>query len=146
MRDKHSATNGEKVKYSRYKPNMYLPEMSIFWWIKQKPYLVFIIRELTSLFVAAYALFLMFQVYALRSGPEQWEALLIWLYSPFSVSLHIVILVFVLFHSITWFQLTPKTFVLRFSGKKIPDGVIVSVNFVVWLLISLAAVRLFILI
>lgn len=112
--------------------------MSIFWWIKRKPYVLFIVRELTSLFVAAYAIILIVQLNALKQGPEAWEALMSSFSSPFSIGLHIVILCFILFHSITWFNLAPKAMVLKIGKTKIPGSVIILVNFAMWIVLSLA--------
>jgi fumarate reductase subunit C len=110
--------------------------MSIFWWIKRKPYMLFITRELTSLFVAAYVVLLLVKLNALRQGPEAWEALLASLSTPVSIILHLVILIFVLFHSITWFLLAPTAMVLKIGGKKVPGSIIVTGNFVMWFLLS----------
>jgi fumarate reductase subunit C len=42
----------------------------------------------------------------------------------------------VLFHAITWFNLTPKAMVLRLSGKRVADWVILGLNYAAWLLLS----------
>jgi fumarate reductase subunit C len=124
------------TRYQRYRPDMYHPRMSIFWWIKRKPFVLFIVRELTSLFVAAYAVILLVKLNALRQGPQAWEALTETLSAPLSVALHIIILVFVLYHSITWFRLAPTAMVLRIGGRQIPGSVIIAANFIAWIVLS----------
>lgn len=106
--------------------------------MKKKSYVRFIARELTSVFVAVYAVLMIFQVRALRQGPEAWDALVAWFQTPLSITLHIIILAAVLFHSITWFKLAPKAMVLRVGGKPIPGKAIVAVNFLVWAACTLA--------
>ena len=137
MSDTPKVPTGEKVRYSRYKPQMYYPRMSIFWWVKQKPYVRFIVRELTSIFVALYAILMIIQINALRQGPESWEAFTDWLATPFSVGLHIVILAFVIYHSLTWFWVAPTAMVLHIGGKKVPAAAIIAGNIAMWLIISL---------
>lgn len=123
-------------KYERYRPEAYHKKMSIFWFLNRKPYVLFIVRELTSLFVAAYAVIPLVQLNALKQGPEAWESLIAAFSSPFSVILHVIILVFVLFHSITWFRLAPTAMVLKIGKKKVPGPAIILVNFVMWIVLS----------
>ena len=115
------------------------------WWLKRKPYILFMIRELTSVFVAGYCIFLLVLVYKLTQGAEAYDNLMAILKSPSSVALHLVTLSFVLYHTITWFNLTPKILVLYRGEERIPQGlvaggfyaggVVVSV-IVVWLVLG----------
>jgi fumarate reductase subunit C len=43
---------------------------------------------------------------------------------------------FVLFHSITWFNLAPKAMAVRLRGKRVPDVVVAGLNYGAWLLLS----------
>lgn len=124
-------------QYERYRPKPLNRKMSIFWFLKRKPYLLFIIREMTSLFVAAYAVILLIKLNAIRQGPEAWEGLLASLSTPFSVILHTIILLFILFHTFTWFNLAPTATVLKVGKKKVPDGAIITANYVMWIVLSI---------
>ncbi len=124
------------TRYERYRPAPYYQNMSIFWWVKRKPYMLFIVRELTSLFVAAYVIILMVKLNALKQGAEAWETLLASLSGPFFVSFHVVILIFVLFHSVTWFKLAPSAMVVKIGKKSVPGSVIIAANFLLWILLS----------
>lgn len=126
------------LKYERYRPRMYQPRMSIFWWASKKPYVLFILRELTSIFVAAYAVLLIFQLRALNQGPEAYEALMTWFASPVSIGLHAVIFLFVIYHSITWFKLAPKATVIKIGKKYIPGEAIIAGNILGWIVLSVA--------
>jgi fumarate reductase subunit C len=55
-----------------------------------------------------------------------------------------VALLFVLFHSITWFNLAPKAMVVRWKGHRVPDGLVAGANYAAWLALS-AAVAFFLL-
>lgn len=127
-------------RYQRYRPKWYNPRMSIFWWIRKKPYVHFIVRELTSVFVAAYAVILIFQLRALSRGPEAYEAIVSFFETPFSITLHAIILLAVIFHSITWFKLAPTAMVLKLGKKRIPGSLIITANFLMWIVLSVAMV------
>lgn len=129
---------GKNPRYKQYKPEMYSQRMPIFWWIRKKAYVKFILRELTSVVVAAYAIVLIVQVRALSRGPEAYEAFVDILASPLSIILHVVALAVLLFHSITWFNLAPSAMVLKVGNKRIPDAAIITANVMAWIVLSLA--------
>lgn len=127
-------------QYKRFQPKPLKRDISNYWFVKRKPYLLFIIRELTSIFVAAYAIILLFQLNALRQGPEAWEGLISAFSTPFSITMHVLILLFVLFHTITWFQLAPSAMVMKVGKTKIPGTAIIAVNFLMWIILSVGIV------
>jgi len=94
------------------------------------------VREFTSVFVAGYCIFLLIFVYKLSQGPEAYEKMIKLLESPVSITLHVVAFIFVIYHSVTWFNLTPKILVLRIGEKQVPPYLISGANFVAWLTIS----------
>lgn len=126
----------KRTGYERFKPKMYHRKMSIFWWTGSRPYVMFIVRELTSVFVALYAIILLFKIQALKDGPETWEAIMAALSTPFAITLHIVMFVFLIYHSITWFMLAPKAMVLKIGKKRIPGNAIILGNFLMWIVLS----------
>ena len=71
-------------------------------------------------------------------GPEAYARFLDLLRSPLSISLHAVSLIFVRYHSITWFNLAPRALALRIGDRRVPDKVIAGLNFVAWIGISAA--------
>jgi len=117
---------------------MYTPRMSIFWWIRKMPYVKFIVRELTSIFVAAYAVILMVTISALSAGPEAYAGLIEFFQSPLSITLHAIIFVFVMYHSITWFKLAPTATVIKIGKKRLPGIFLVAGNIAAWILVSAA--------
>ena len=110
------------------------------WWFKRKPYILFMIRELTSVFVAGYCIFLLVLVYKLTQGAEAYDNLMAILKSPSSVALHLVTLSFVLYHTITWFNLTPKILVLYRGEERIPQGLVAGVFYAGWVVVSVIIV------
>ena len=106
------------------------------WWLKRKPYVLFMIRELTSIFVAGYCIFLLVFVYKLTQGADVYGNFIDVLKSPSSVALHLIALAFVLYHTITWFNLTPKILVLYKGEERISQGLIAGTFYAGWVVVS----------
>ena len=106
------------------------------WWLMRRPYFLFIVRELTSVFVAAYSVFLLLVIYKLGQGPEAYEGMIELLRSPALIILHLVVLAFAVYHSITWFNLTPKILVLLVGEVRIPPLLIAGAHYFAWLVLS----------
>ncbi len=96
-------------------------------------YSKFITRELTSLAVGYAAVFLMLQVWVLSKGQATYERFLDFLESTPMLIFHGVVLVFLLFHSVTWFNLAPKALVVRLGRKRIPDALVLAGHYAAWL-------------
>lgn len=124
------------ANYKRYRPSPYKPTMKINWWLKRPTYFLYILRELTSVFVAMYVILLLVTVRALAQGPEAWEGWLSTLQRPGMIVLHVVILAFAVYHSITWFTLAPTALVLKVKDKVVPATVLVAIHVVTWVLCS----------
>ncbi|MBZ5654454.1 MAG: fumarate reductase subunit C [Acidobacteriia bacterium] len=99
-------------------------------------YLKFILRELSSAFVAFAVVMTLFQVRALRAGPEAYARFQQRLHSPLMIALSVVSLFFVVFHAITWFNLTPRAMAIRLRGRRLPDAMVAAPNYAVWLVVS----------
>jgi fumarate reductase subunit C len=124
--------------YTRYHPRWYRRRVSVWWWLRNPTYTGFVLRELTSVFVIVFAAVLIWQLRALVRGPEAYAQFLARLGTPFFVTLHCVAFVFILFHAVTWFNLAPKAMVVRLRGKRVPDWIVVGLNYAAWLSLSAA--------
>ncbi len=131
-------------RYTLYHPKWYRRRVSVWWWLESRTYTGFVLRELTSVFVALFALVTLWQLRAVARGPEAYARFEARLESPLFLVFHAVALLFVLFHSITWFNLAPKAMVMRLGGKRMPDAFVAGSNYAAWLLLS-AAVAFFLL-
>jgi fumarate reductase subunit C len=123
-------------RYTLYHPRWYRRRVSVWWWLQNRAYAGFVLRELTSVFVAFFAGVLLWEVRALAQGPEAYARFLARLGTPLFLALHTVAFLFVLFHAITWFNLAPTAMVMRVGGKRVPDWVIVGANYAAWLVLS----------
>jgi fumarate reductase subunit C len=123
-------------RYTLYHPRWYRRRVSVWWWLQHRAYTGFVLRELTSVFVAFFAGVYLWQLSALARGPEAYARFLARMASPVFVALNGIAFVFVLYHSITWFNLAPKAMVMRISGKRVPDAVIIGLNYAAWVVLS----------
>jgi fumarate reductase subunit C len=123
-------------RYTLYHPRWYRRRVSVWWWLQNRAYAGFVLRESTSVFVAFFALVMLWQVRALVQGPEAYARFLARLGSPLFIVLHLVAFAFVLLHAITWFNLAPAAMVVRLGGQRVPDWVIVAANYGAWVVLS----------
>ena len=119
---------------SRTTSKEYIRPMPATWWLKRKTFFLFIVRELTCVFVGGYALFLLI-LGMQRDDPQAFAALLD---SPLAIALQIIALPMVLYHSITWFNLTPKVFVLWRGEERVSPILIAGAHYVAWIIASAA--------
>ncbi len=123
---------------TEYLPKSYRTRVSTYWWLDRWPYLKFILRELSSVFVAWFVILTLLQISALSRGPADYAQFQEWLRNPIVIVLNAVSLLFVVFHAVTWFNLAPKAMAIRAGGKRVPDVLIAGPNYVAWLVISAA--------
>lgn len=122
--------------YTLYHPRWYRRRMSVWWWLQNRAYAGFVLRELTCVFVAFFAVVYLWQLRAIAQGPEGYALFLARLRTlPFVVA-NVVAFIFVLFHSITWFNLAPTAMVVRLGGRRVPDGIIIAMNYAAWVVLS----------
>lgn len=121
----------------------YVREIPKFRWFFRHPrYLRYMAREVTCLFIGAYTLLLVAGVKSLSEGPAAWRAFLEGLQSPASIVFHVLALGFALYHSVTWFNLTPKALPVQIGEDFLPDAVISGAHYAGWGLLSLAVLAL----
>ena len=112
-----------------------IPKVS--WFLRHPRYVRYMAREATCLFIGAYTLLLVWGLRELSNGPAAWQAFLECLRSPASVVFHVLALGFASYHSITWFNLTPKALPLQMGESFVPDGVISGAHYAGWAVLSL---------
>jgi fumarate reductase subunit C len=100
-------------------PVTYRQPVSRLWWLKKRTYFLFVMRELSSVFVAWFAVFLLVLVFAIGRGEASYQRFLEWAASPVVVVVNVVALAFSVLHTVTWFALTPQAMVVRFRGRQV---------------------------
>ena len=53
------------------------------------------------------------------------------------IGVNIIAFLFVLFHAVTWFSLTPKAMAIRVQGRRIPSWAISGLSYAAWVMVSL---------
>jgi fumarate reductase subunit C len=124
-----------KVENRRPYP-VYTREVPRWWWLETAPYRRFVARELTSVFVAVFSIILLLFLFALSRGPDAYQGFLRWLESPVSVLLHVVILVAVLYHTLTSIILAAQLQDVRLGGNPVPRRVVMAGLAGAWLVAS----------
>jgi fumarate reductase subunit C len=131
-------TTSQSPVYTEFHPRWYRPRVSVYWWLGEWHYLKFILRELSSIFVAWFVILTLVQLWALRNGPESYARFEHWLQNPMVIAVNVISLFFVVFHAITWFNLAPKAMAVRFHGKRLPDILLSAPNYAMWAVVSVA--------
>jgi fumarate reductase subunit C len=109
------------------------------WWRRDPFFVRYMIREVTAVIVAAYAIVLLVGVLALSRGAEAWNGWLTALRSPLSVLLHVCMLVAMIYHTWSWFAIMPKTMpALYLGGKRVAASTIILSGLVAAVIASLA--------
>ena len=108
------------------------------WWA-QKPYRAYTVRELSGVAVAAYGAILLAGLVCVWRGPDAYAAYRRILASDWSLAVHLVLLVVVLWHVVTWFQILPKTMPkLILGGRQIPPRQMTAIALLVAVFCSAA--------
>jgi fumarate reductase subunit C len=134
-----SMTNGRvrgQGARPEFHPRWYRERVSTWWWLGEWHYLKFILRELSSLSVAWFVALTLFQLRALAHGPEAYARFSGRLQSPVMIALNLIAFCFVLFHTITWFNLAPRAMPVRMHGKRLPEILVAAPNYAVWIVVS----------
>jgi len=107
----------------------YKPELSKrTWWLKQPRYVRYMMREMSAFFIGVYVLILIVGLSQLAQGEAAYNAFLAIVTGPAEVAFAIVTLIFAIYHSYTWFQVTPKAMPLILGGKRIPGAIIIAAH------------------
>jgi fumarate reductase subunit C len=114
----------------------YRPPVSRYWWAKRRSYLLFMLREISCVFVAWFVVYLLLLVHAIGAGRDSYLRFMDWSANPVGVALNVVALIFVLLHAVTWFGLAPSAMVLHIRERRVPARAVLLGHYAAWLVIS----------
>lgn len=109
---------------------VYRRPVSTWWWLRKRSYFVFVMRELSSLFVAWFVAYLLAFVYAVGRSEAAYEDFIDWAATPWVVVVNVVASAFLVLHVVTWFSLTPQAMVVRVRGERVPAALIIASQYV----------------
>jgi fumarate reductase subunit C len=121
---------------SFFSARLYKRRVPLLWWLKRRSYTAFVLRELSSVFVAWTVVYLLLLVRAVSRGTAEYQRFLDWSADPWLVALNAVSLAFVLYHAITFVNLTPQAMVVRLRGRPVPGRLLAGSLYLTWLLVS----------
>ena len=122
--------------YTEFHPRWYRRRPTTWWWLHKGAYLRFILRELSSLFIAYFVAVTLAQLYALSRGESAYARWQAWMASPLALVLNAVSLALITYHAVTWFSLAPKAMVVHVRGRPVPGTWIAAANYLAWLVAS----------
>ena len=112
------------------------------WFFRHPRYMRYMAREITCIYIAIYTVLLLVGLYRLSQGAEPYQAFLAALRGPASIVFHILALAFSVYHSATWFNLTPKALPVQMGESFVPDAVIAGAHYVAWVAVSIVVLAL----
>lgn len=107
------------------------------WYFRHPRYLRYMSREVTCLFIGAFALLLLCTVERLSEGRAAYESFLAAITGPRSAVALLVVLAFAVHNTTSWFNVTPKAMPVQIGEGFLPGKVIVVAHYVAWLAVSL---------
>lgn len=107
------------------------------WWLKRKRYVWYMIREFTCVAVGGYGFFLLFLV-SRAADEAAFADLVTGLSTPLSIVLHLIALLLVIYHAVTFLNATPKAVVLYLPGsdERISPTLTIVAIYSAWLAVS----------
>jgi fumarate reductase subunit C len=114
----------------------YRQRVPLLWWARRRSYAMFMLRELSSLFVALFVVELLLLVRAVAHGPTAYQGFLDTMANPAVIVINVVALAFVVLHAVTFANLTPRAVVVRMRGRTVPPRAILAGVYLGWLLVT----------
>ena len=126
----------DQPNYTSYHPRWLRPRMSTYWWLGKWPYVRFILRELSSIFVAWFAIYLLMLVRAVNKGPVGYARFMEFSSHPVVLLINVIAFLFITFHAVTWFAVAPQAIVAHIGHKRVPAALIALTHYGAWIVVS----------
>ncbi len=111
---------------------VYRPSMPRGWWLGRRHYLLYIVREFTSVPLALWLIWLLIEIHRAANGPKGYYPSA----SPAFIAFSVICLGFALYHSYTFLSLAGVIINIKVMGKPVPSRLIVLSQFALWLVAS----------
>ncbi len=111
------------------------------WFLQRRNWLLFIIREVTSVALAVYLIFLIVFFARLGAGADAFEGLLATLTHPLARLGHLLALAAAVWHAVTWFNNSAQVMPMRVGVWRMPGaGVAILTGYAPWLILTLLVI------
>ena len=107
------------------------------WYLKHPRYLRYMSREVTCIFIGAFALLMLCTLERLSRGPEAFASFMAALKGPWSFLGLALILAFAVHNATNWFNVTPKAMPVQIGEEFLDGKYIVGAHYAVWAVASL---------
>ena len=107
------------------------------WWLKHPRYMRYMSREVTCVFIGAFALLLVCTLERLAKGPEEYASFIAAIQGPMSVMGMLLVLIFALHNATSWFNVTPKALPVQIGEEFLAGKYIIGAHYAVWAIASL---------
>ncbi|CDL86152.1 fumarate reductase subunit FrdC [Xenorhabdus cabanillasii] len=104
----------------------YVRGMEPNWWHKLGFYRFYMLREGTAIPAVWFSILVLYGLFALKGGPENWAGFVSFLQNPLVLLINVITLLAALLHTKTWFELAPKALNIIVKNEKMPPGPIVK--------------------
>ena len=109
------------------------------WWRRNPFFIRYMVREATAVAVAVYAIVLTTGVVRLAQGEAAWNGWLEALRSPWSLVMHVALLVAMIVHAKSWFEIMPKTMpMILIGGRRLAAATITRTGWGATIVVSVA--------
>ncbi len=103
------------------------------WWLKHPRYVRYMSREVTCIFIGAFALLMVCTLERLSKGQAAYEAFLTAITGPWSVVGLLVVLAFAVHNATSWFNVTPKALPVQIGEEFLAGKYIVGAHYAAWI-------------
>jgi fumarate reductase subunit C len=120
------------VAHRPVKANAYQRRFPRTWWLANQRYLLFMVREVSSLFLAPFAVLYLVQIAVLAGGPDGYGGFIDATASPGWIAFGVIVLAFALVHSVTWMFQSASIF-MQLGMLRAPRALLIVLGFLAWI-------------
>ncbi len=107
------------------------------WYLAHPRYMRYMSREVTCIFIGAFALLMVCALERLSQGQAAYESFLAAITGPWSALGLLVVLAFAVHNTTSWFNVTPKAMPVQIGEEFLAGKFIVAAHYAVWAVVSL---------
>ncbi len=108
------------------------------WWLARPRYIRYMVREISAVFIGIYVVVLIVGLLQLSRSEVAYNEFLASVEGPAGLTFAVFAMLFAIYHTYTWFQVTPKAMPLTLGGKRIPGAFIIAAHWIGFILVSTA--------
>jgi fumarate reductase subunit C len=114
------------------------PVSKMGWYFKHPRYLRYMSREVTCIFIGAFALLMVCTLERLSKGQATFDAFMAAITGPWSALGLLVILAFAVHNATSWFNVTPKALPVQMGEEFLAGKYIIGAHYAVWLVTTVS--------